>query len=714
MSPFFRPLIFVVPALAVCASLLGCGRAPMNYFAPSYQDRPDRLSRLVHCYTYWASVEVRDLRNEMVSVRSRIQSLPPFSPQMNLIAGFHSGYAESQSAEQWVQVDLGHSAKIDMVVLIPAYVRRDDVNVAGYGFPKRFRVEVSDDPSFETSRVIFKADQRDVVNPGKYPFLIDELSNVQGRFVRLTCTRLAMDGDHAFFALGELAVISGTRNIALWRPLTADSAVEATLRWSAEYLVDGVSALPLPTYRQLSPTDGYQSAPIEDDQGDIAVLIDLEQSHPIDEVRLIPALPLNRPDIPGWGFPTRFRVELLPSLDEPPTVIFENAEEIRFWTQGAFVIPTGSRSYFLARPPRSLAAKDPPWELPPEPIEARYVRIISLELDRRVRPSYFALAEVQVYADGTNVAADKPVEVRNGGAAYEPTSRWGERFLTDEYTSRRKLKELPAWLTELDELRRAEAQLARANQAYAAAVSKVWSLNLWSAAAALCASLFWAMAFNYQLRRRHRTIADGLRKQIASDLHDDIGSNLGTIGLLCESVNRSHLTESEQQSLNEIREIAVETGDAMRDILWIIDPSSTRLEDFVGRLRQIANRLLPTKTVLFESPASIPTAEITLAWRRNVFLSIKEILHNAAKHSRAETVSIQVVLPPGEFQMRIRDDGVGFDPVARAASGFGLRNIARRLEELGGAVEYESTKNEGTTVQIRAPLPVILRGGNKS
>jgi len=705
-------------ACSVVAVLCGCQTATAVIVARGAPEAEESwTNRFVHAYAYWASSEVHQLSRDQRTFRSRIQSLPPYSPQMNLGAGFHSEFSEDPFSIHWVQIDLGREFEIEMIALVPTYIRRDDANVLGYGFPRQFRVDVSNDPSFETSTRVYET-PADSPNPGKYPHLIPDVK-AKGRFVRVTCTELSMEGDHAFFALGEIIVLSGNRNVALWRPLTASDTEEAELRWSIDYLVDEISVLPLATYRQLSPTDGYQSVGFTSVDQNIEVIVDLLETKPIDEIRLIPALPLNRPDIPGWGFPVDFRVEAMQTRDDlEPTVIYDSRnQEFRHSMHRPLIIPVASRDYFLRQEDRSLGSTNPVWDMPAIPLDARFVRVVASKLDGRIKPYHFALAELQVFANGHNVAYEKPITVNVDGSTAEPVdadgaasgfaARWDPAHLTDGFGSRRRLMDLSDWLNELDELRLTEAKLAQIDQSLQAAVSRVWSLNIWSATMVLSISLLLVIVYNRRLRHRYRRHAEQLRNQIASDLHDDIGSNLGTIGLLCESVSKGDLTNNERRSLKDIREIAIETSDAMRDILWIIDPASTRLENFVGRLRSVTARLLTDQQAVFKAPEHLPEWVIPLAWRRNVFLSVKEVLHNAAKHSQCETVEVSVAVERNRFEMRIHDDGIGFD-LNSQKRGFGIRNVGRRLRELGGTVEYEPVVGEGTTVFLQAPLPLQL------
>ncbi|MBL9212926.1 MAG: DUF1553 domain-containing protein [Opitutaceae bacterium] len=162
--------------------------------------------------------------------------------------GYHSALSSTPDVTQWVQVDLGESVDIDRVWLLPCH---DDFNGigAGFGFPVRFKVEVSDDPTFQRGvtllwiryDVTFMAD---FPNPGLTPFSTggSKDDGIVGRHVRVTVTKLAPRKDDYMFALAELRVTDRAgRNVALGRPVTASDSIERAPRWQKSNLTDGVA-----------------------------------------------------------------------------------------------------------------------------------------------------------------------------------------------------------------------------------------------------------------------------------------------------------------------------------------------------------------------------------------------------------------------------------------------------------------------------------------
>ncbi len=160
---------------------------------------------------------------------------PPDNPP-SPTNGYHSGIEPTPDMVKWVQVDLGRTVPIDEVRLIPARPV-DFPDTPGFGFPARFRVEVSDDPDFPDPDSLANNTDIDVVNPGDDWWVIRSQGKA-GRYVRVTATRLWPRRDDYVFALGELQVISGGENVASGAVVSALDSIEAG-RWGARHLVDG-------------------------------------------------------------------------------------------------------------------------------------------------------------------------------------------------------------------------------------------------------------------------------------------------------------------------------------------------------------------------------------------------------------------------------------------------------------------------------------------
>jgi signal transduction histidine kinase len=210
------------------------------------------------------------------------------------------------------------------------------------------------------------------------------------------------------------------------------------------------------------------------------------------------------------------------------------------------------------------------------------------------------------------------------------------------------------------------------------------------------------LAAAYELRLASERRLTRLRLRIARDLHDEVGSNLGSIALLSEVMPKAPTGSPEEVS--EIRRIAVQTIESLRDIVWFLDPAGDNLAELILRMKEVSRTLLPGIPCDFQAAGETAAVVPSLEFRRNIFPIFKEILHNIAKHARASRVTISVKVTAREFQMKVHDNGIGFDE-ATVRKGNGLKNLRRRTADLRGALEFQSQPGSGTTVVLTSPIP---------
>jgi signal transduction histidine kinase len=211
-----------------------------------------------------------------------------------------------------------------------------------------------------------------------------------------------------------------------------------------------------------------------------------------------------------------------------------------------------------------------------------------------------------------------------------------------------------------------------------------------------------AAAYRYRVAKLLEM--ERMRVRIASDLHDDIGSSLSGIALVTESLkNRGGLEDGDRQHLADVSRTARRTADALRDIVWLVNPQHDTVNDLFLRMKDAASMVLTGTEYSISTSGESATRTMSLDFRHQLILIYKEILNNIAKHARARHVSISISLSEDGFMLRIEDDGVGFDPTVRR-SGNGLVNLQRRGAAIKGKLSLESTPGRGTVVTLTAPL----------
>ncbi len=155
--------------------------------------------------------------------------------------GYHSAISQNPDEEKWVQIDLGSPRTGGEVRLMPAFDLYNNIG-AGFGFPPRYRVAVSNDPAFQKGvRILLDATQQDQPNPKKQTLRLDG-DGQPFQFLRFTATRLAERKSDYILALGEIEVLDqdGVENFARGATVTAKDTIESGVRWGRANLVDGI------------------------------------------------------------------------------------------------------------------------------------------------------------------------------------------------------------------------------------------------------------------------------------------------------------------------------------------------------------------------------------------------------------------------------------------------------------------------------------------
>jgi len=120
-----------------------------------------------------------------------------------------------------------------------------------------------------------------------------------------------------------------------------------------------------------------------------------------------------------------------------------------------------------------------------------------------------------------------------------------------------------------------------------------------------------------------------------------------------------------------------------------------------------------------DAPMRVPDLVVRSEIRHNLFLAFKEALNNAVKHSGASEVRVALEFGSESITLVVADNGSGFDPQAaavpkgdRLVSGYGIANIRTRLEQVGGRMEMQTKKGEGTRVVFVVSIHGMKPSGN--
>jgi signal transduction histidine kinase len=204
-------------------------------------------------------------------------------------------------------------------------------------------------------------------------------------------------------------------------------------------------------------------------------------------------------------------------------------------------------------------------------------------------------------------------------------------------------------------------------------------------------------------RRRMVAAQDAERRRLERNLHDGAQQQLVALSVKVRLTQQA-ATRDPAAATTLVQDLAREAGDAvqtLRDLSQGIYPTMLTEHGLAGALRRQAAKAALPVTVQAEGIGRFPQ-EAEAA----VYFCILEALQNIAKYADATAAVVHLEAGDGELRFSVTDDGRGFDP-ATVARGSGTRNMADRLDAVGGAVEVQSAPGAGTSVRGRVPTRVV-------
>ena len=362
--------------------------------------------------------EIVSLQNQIESIENKLKAAKGDQKGRSARYGYHSQVASVQGTKKWVQIDLGSQRKISSVVLAGA----NEYGFSDFGFPHRFRLEMSNDSEFKESIIISDNSGSDFPRPGSKPVLLNG-DGSKARYVRLTATKLwsrrnkgQPETNDWIFAMGEMAVISNKELLEV-KEVTALDSIEGNERWGKSNLIDGIygtHSLESLIGSEESKSNGYHSAFAKEVNTRKWVQIELPKIQSIDKIVIYPARPTDFQDTPGFGFPERFKILLSDREDMTGADIIINETDSDYVNPGedpvVFDIDTKS---------------------------GRYLRLEATKLNhpRGSGGPMLALSEMRIFSGSEEIARNARVtslDTINSGL-------WHRRNLVDGYTSRRRI-----------------------------------------------------------------------------------------------------------------------------------------------------------------------------------------------------------------------------------------------------------------------------------
>jgi len=225
----------------------------------------------------------------------------------------------------------------------------------------------------------------------------------------------------------------------------------------------------------------------------------------------------------------------------------------------------------------------------------------------------------------------------------------------------------------------------------------------WWFLALITAGVIGLIFFYYRFfKTRKQVDIERMRVQIASDLHDDVGSSLTELALQTDFLRAGDVSDELRSTLKQLGDQSRKIVSSLDDIVWSIDARNDTAGDVTDRMQDYVNHVFRAGTpdVHYHFENLKMDDRLPVHVKENIYLIFKESVNNIAKHSNADKVDIMFAYDGKQFELKVEDNGTGSNGTRK--SGQGLRNIELRSKRIGADVNIFNSS--GFTVHVKGTV----------
>ena len=195
------------------------------------------------------------------------------------------------------------------------------------------------------------------------------------------------------------------------------------------------------------------------------------------------------------------------------------------------------------------------------------------------------------------------------------------------------------------------------------------------------------------------------RKRIARDLHDTVSQELFAAHMILSGVSQQALKLDREKMKTQLQSVAAILETAQKDLrvlLLHLRPVELEEKSLVEGI-QILLKELEDKSDL-EVSLKQNVSKLPKKIEEHIFRILQELISNTLRHAQASCLDVYLYQTEVELQLKVVDNGIGFQLGSLDDLSYGLRNIKERVEDMAGTVQLLTAPKQGLAVDIRIPL----------
>ncbi len=625
----------------------------------------------------------------IAAIQSELSQLPlPYAGEPTGTGGFLSHWSGSSKNKITINFRWSEPQEIDAIALFPLRLFLADENglTDNAYWPGEIQIHSIHEEEATRLQTVTSQDRtirRSLPEIATFPTQITS-------HLRVTLSDLTRKNGGFQFAGGfsEICIFSGQENIAPRARVRANQSREGFRVFSQTYLTDSHTPLGLP---EIGPrTSGSLGLSVRPAKRTPPKPIDIEikfkEATAVDAVRLDPAVIYK----PGQAFPIRFTIELLDA-------------------EGS-VLQTDST--YRNTPLRNLGLNPYFAHFPETLTRSVRVRIYEISQPRIQSRPWIQISEITPIYRGNHIrrsaTVNAPTEARRAQATtiYDPSGRrlyWQNDFVYDGQTQTGQALPIREWIEGLHLRKSLMEELHDLKATQQKTIAGIRRQTLWVVGLFLSLVVLVALFLIIRAKVNNRRELRLARERIASDLHDDVGSNLGTITLHTEFLMDQVNAPDQVAHLKAITKLTRESVYGLREVLHTSAPRIGRAQDILQYMEELGQLVLPEVELKLDLPPTVNSTLKTPELRKGLLLYYKEAITNIQTHAHCHQVKVSMQRIQKNLVLIIEDDGVGMPP-EKLAQASTLRTLKLRAKEMPADLKIESTVGQGTRLELTIPL----------
>ena len=301
---------------------------------------------------------------------------------------------------------------------------------------------------------------------------------------------------------------------------------------------------------------------------------------------------------------------------------------------------------------------------------------------------------IEIPSDGSWYAV--PIDERGWENRLEASANWPQAMIVGRFKSS-PWAFVPAGFTRLPTIHPIEVHLW----------NRSWFQIMLLIVSGLSVLACLQMLARLSMQSKSRDLLQRERSRIARDIHDELGAGLTQMLLLGEVARQEAFSSAtSQMGIERLCGKARGLSATVDEIVWAINSRHDQLQDFARHVCKYAQSFFANTAIRcrLDVASEIPPLPFDLPVRRSLFLAVKEVLNNAAKHSGANELFLRIHIQEESVVVSVEDNGKGFDPAQASNERNGFTNLKQRMTEIDGTCEVVSKPGEGCRVTLKVPL----------